>query len=85
MSLLTLLRHRHVEALVSDAETIRGWHEPAERMNAAQRHLNNAMYERAVGRITDGELEQISRLLSFAIEPVSHPPRDAWNDLASVE
>ncbi|WP_145374882.1 hypothetical protein [Symmachiella dynata] len=93
--LLNLLRQHHVERLIADAELIRDWPDSAERIDAARRHIRQAMYLRTLGKgdhqrpqinvhtsITEEELQQIFGILDFAVEPAEELQADRWQDLA---
>ena len=83
-----------MERLIEDAELIRDWPDVTERLEAARRHIRQAMYLWTLGRgdnkqprinvhtsITEDELQQVFCILDFAIEPVERLSIDPWQDL----
>lgn len=83
-----------MERLIDDAELIRDWPHVGERLEAARRHIRQAMYLWTLGRgdhkqhrinaytsITNEELHEVFSILDFAIEPVGKPSTDLWQDL----
>src|SRR5688500_15083399 len=70
------LRLRRVDAMQSDAVLVREHPDSAERTVEAQRLIREAMYSRAIGRITDDERDRILDVLSFAIASMQERPAD---------
>lgn len=64
------LRDRRVVAHIADAEFIRDYPDCPERIEEAERHVRNAMFEFTVGRITDNERKAILQILAFAVPPL---------------
>ena len=65
--LSVILRHRRVDALFADAEVIRDYPEGPERTVQAELLIREAMYQRAVRRITHEEASRVYSILSFVM------------------
>jgi hypothetical protein len=53
--------------LISQAETIRDWPVPHERLEQAENHVRLALWEQQMGRISDATKVKVYSLLHFAI------------------
>ena len=65
--LSAILRQRRVDALFADAEVIRDYLEGPERTEQAELLIREAMYKRAVARLTHEEAYRVFSILSFAM------------------
>jgi len=72
-SLAARLRTIHVDHLIRSAEAIRDWPNRAERIEQAIRHIRQAMFLCAVGKITQVEESRVFSLLSFAMPEPDAP------------
>ena len=72
-SLRRLVREREMRARIEVAELIRQYGDPDERKSEAERYIRGAMYDRAIGAITDEEREKIFAILAFAVPPAAEP------------
>src|SRR5262245_58992270 len=66
--LRALVRERKMQCRFAVAEIIRGCPDGPERRTEAERCIREAMYDRAVGWITDEERQRIFQILDFAWE-----------------
>ncbi len=73
-SLAAILRTQRAEALISQAKLIRDYPESPERTREAERHVREALVQRALGNVTAQEEYRIFSLLSFVM------PSDAAED-----
>jgi hypothetical protein len=74
-SLRRLVREREMRARIEVAELIRQHGDSDERKSEAERCVRGAMYDRAIGAITDAERAKIFAILDFAVPPApeTHP------------
>jgi hypothetical protein len=63
MSLLEEMRRRRVNAMIADACYLAGKPSTGEQAEAVEQERRRAMYERALGRITDSEKQAIFQIL----------------------
>lgn len=77
--LATKLRRLHEEAVLRQAETIRGWPEGDERTRAAETHVRLALFE-CPSRIGEATRRRVYSLLSFVM-----PGDAAWADEATPD
>ena len=63
MSLLEKMRRRRVNAMIADAYYLTGKQDADELAEAIEQERRRAMYERALGRITDSEKQAIFQVL----------------------
>ncbi len=68
--LRSLLRDRHAQHFLADAELIRDYPDGPDRTAEAERHVRQAMLDFTLGAITDEERGKIFDILSFAIPPL---------------
>jgi len=68
--LRSLLRDRHVQHFLADAEFIRDFPDGPERRAEAERYARQVMLDFSVGTITDEERAKLFDILSFAIPPL---------------
>lgn len=61
------LKHRRRESLLADAEFIRDGPEHGERIAVAQAFIREAMFQCALGHITQSDEHRIFSILSFAM------------------
>lgn len=80
--LRSLLRDRHVQHLLADAELLRDHPDCLDRTAEAERLVRQAMLEFAVGAISDDERSKVLQILAFAIPPLpaylANPDPPAW-------
>jgi hypothetical protein len=61
------LQAQHEAAMIGQAETIRRWQEPRERLRQAEIHVRLALFEQQGGRISSEAKSKIFALLHFAM------------------
>ena len=66
-SLKSILRQSYLEFVISQAESIRDFHDSDERTQLAETHVREAMIMQQLGRITQDDTYRIFSILSFVM------------------